>query len=579
MGRVSPASEGREMSIASASRAIWREPATLTPDQAAISDHPLLSALLVARGVTTRAEAEAFFTPRGVALSDPYLLPDMERAVTLIREAIAGGERIGVFGDYDVDGLTATAMLVRVLRSLGADPLAVVPHRIDDGYGLNDGAIDRFAAEGVKLLISVDCGTSNQPELERALALGLRAIVVDHHEIAGDLPSGVAFVSPHRSRNRFPCVHLAAVGVAFQLVRALLGDEGADMYLPYVALGTVADVVDLRGENRALVAKGLSKLRRWRLPGVMALCAAAGIDQTAVRAWDIGFILGPRLNAAGRVNDPIVALNLLLADTATEATPLALRLNALNEQRQEETRRIEREAESQIAAMGGPEEWPALVVADPTWSIGVAGLVAGRLAERYGRPVVVLEQGESLSRGSARSGGQIDLVAALRTAAPLLERYGGHQRAAGLALPTDQIERFRRALSDEVLRACGGELPRPELVLDAEVAHRDLRLETLDLIERLEPFGEGNPSPKFLVRNLGVRYPATSADGKHLRFQVVSRAGIAHKAVFFGAGQRLGELRAVKRIDIATTMTRNGWNGRPHLDLHICDFRPSSSSA
>jgi single-stranded-DNA-specific exonuclease len=347
------------------------------------------------------------------------------------------------------------------------------------------------------------------------------------------------------------------------------------MYLPYVALGTIADVVDLRGENRTLVSRGISKLRRWKLPGVMALCATAGIDQAAVRSWDIGFLLGPRINAAGRIDSPQLALDLLLADSAAEATPLALKLSALNERRQEETRRIEREAEEHIAALGGPEEWPALVVADPGWNVGVVGLVAGRLAERYARPVVILEQGKEVSRGSARSGGVdiINLVKALHATESHLQRFGGHQRAAGLALPTDQIDQFRRSLCDAVLAQTGGEMPRASLSLDAEVEHRDLSLETVGLIERFEPFGEGNPPPTFLVRDLAVREPRASADGKHLRFKVVDRYGRTHKAVFFSAGSRLLELRALPRVDLATTLARSDWNGRPHLDLRVRDFR------
>ena len=283
---------------------VWVEPRPLTAADLSITDSPLLSAILHARGVQTAEAASLFLSPQSTPLGDPALLPDIDRAVNVIRESIAEGRKIVVFGDYDVDGLTSTAMLVRVLRRLGGDPVAIVPHRMDDGYGLSPAIVERLLGQGVELLITVDCGSSNRDEFEELLRHGVKVVVIDHHRVSEPLPDDVAFVSPRRAENQYPFEDHAAVGVCFTLVRALLGDTDSEMYLPYVALGTVADVVELRGENRTLVTRGLALLRRWKLPGLKAMCAAAGIDQQAVGSWEIGYIIGPRLNAAGRIDSP-----------------------------------------------------------------------------------------------------------------------------------------------------------------------------------------------------------------------------------------------------------------------------------
>ncbi|HEX5163941.1 MAG TPA: DHH family phosphoesterase, partial [Thermomicrobiales bacterium] len=291
---------------------VWVEPPPLSAADLAITDAPLLSAILHARGVRSADAAARFLSPTTIPLNDPLLMPDMERAVARIKAAIAAGRRIVVFGDYDVDGLTSTAMIVRVLRRLGGQPSAVIPHRMDDGYGLSPTVVERLLAAGAELLVTVDCGSSNRAEFEALLQHGVEIVVVDHHRHAGELPAEVAYVSPRRPDNQYPFTDHAAVGVCYTLVRALLGDDDAEMYLPYVALGTIADVVDLRDENRALVTRGLGMLRRWKLPGLKAICASAGIDQQAVGAFEIGYLIGPRLNAAGRVDSPQAALDLLL---------------------------------------------------------------------------------------------------------------------------------------------------------------------------------------------------------------------------------------------------------------------------
>jgi single-stranded-DNA-specific exonuclease len=493
----------------------------------------------------------------------------------MIREAVAAGERIVIFGDYDVDGLTSTAMLVRVLRRLGANPVPIVPHRVRDGYGVNPESLLRIVDAQPQLIITVDCGSSSPSEFKQLLALGARAVVLDHHHYSGALPDAVAFVSARRPENTYPFEDLAAVGVAHSLVRALLGDDESEMYLPYVALGAIADVVSLVGENRALVARGLFKLRRWMLPGIRALCEVAGVNQRSATAWDIGFVIGPRLNAAGRVDDPQVALDLLLAENTESARPVAAKLTALNEFRQQETRRIMAEAEDQLAAMGGAAENAAIVLGDSSWSVGVAGLVAARLAERHCRPAVVLDGVSPISRGSARTAGNVNIVEALSSCADLLVRYGGHRAAAGLSIAHDHIPAFRSRLSGAVLDLLEGQMPRTEYEIDAIAGHSDLSLDTVDLLDQLEPFGHGNPQPALLIKSLRHRYAKTSRDGGHLMFEVIDDAGHAHRAIMFGSGSRLGELHLSPKIDIITRLDRNTWQGRTSLNLRIIDFRPS----
>ncbi len=557
-------------------KTIWHDPPKLTPEQLAITDWPLLSAILHGRGIATRDEATAFLQAATAPLADPHLLPDLDRAVALIHEALQGTAPIGVFGDYDVDGITSTAMLFRVLTRLGGTVVPVIPHRQKDGYGLNGPAVDRFADAGVDVMIVVDCGSGNRRELEYAVSRGLRPIVLDHHLLHGDLPDSIPFVSPRRESNQYPTSELAAVGVAFTLVRALLGDDDAAMYQPYAALGTVADVVELRGDNRALVARGLEMLRRWSLPGMRALCDCAEIDRRILNTWHIGFVIGPRINAAGRMADPVVALNLLLANDYESAVPFAAQLEELNRKRQAETKRITEEAERMVQEQSDGVAPPVLVVDDPTWSIGLAGIVAGRLAENHNRPAIVFERGPLSAKGSARSGGTVDIVQALEMTSELLDRFGGHAAAAGLSLPSERVDEFRNALEASVMDLWGGVLPRRQLHLDAEVDHAELRLETVEALTCLEPTGHGNEAPVFLIRDLQVRSPRLTRDGKHLMFQLEGHDGRKHAAIYFRNGDRLDELVRAGRVDVACDLKQNEWKGQTSLQLQIHDFRAAT---
>lgn len=558
------------------STTIWHEPPRYSPQQLAITGWPLLSAILLARGISTSDEADGFLFPTRIPLGDPLLLPDMGRAVELIRDVAARGGKVGLFGDYDVDGIGSTAMLTRALRRLGAEVMPKIPHRMNDGYGLNPRAVEGFADAGCELLITADCGSSNVPEIELALTRGMQVIVLDHHRVHHDLPEPVAFVSPKRPENRYPEAELATVGVAYTLVRALLGDEEAEMYLPYAALGTIADVVSLRGENRAMVARGLEALRRWSLPGFKSLCQIAGLKRRDIDAFDIGFVIGPRINAAGRMDTPDIALDWFLAEDETSALPLSVRLDQLNRARQEDTRRVQAEAEAQIRLQPEGADAPALVVDGTGWNVGVVGIVAGRLAERFNRPAIVIARSPQLSTGSARTAGKVDIIEAIRESSHMLERFGGHTAAAGVTLQTSRIESFRAALSASVLAQLDGELPTRELWLDAEIAHSDLHLLTVDRLAALEPCGNDNHRPLLLVRGVRPQRVRTSRDGKHLLFNIADSRGKSHQAAFFSAGDRMPELLASPIVDLATEVRRNRWNGSERLQLRVTDFRPAT---
>lgn len=560
----------------SSTTTIWHEPPHYTAEELAITDWPLLSAILRQRGITSSEAARVFLRPELAPLGDPLLLPDMHQAITLIREAIERGDRIAIFGDYDVDGISSTAMLTRALRRLGADVTPRIPHRAHEGYGLNSNAVEEFATSGCKLLITADCGSSNVAEIALALARGMRVVVIDHHRVHHELPEEVAFVSPKRPENRYPEGELATAGVSFTLLRALLGDEGAEMYLPYAALGTVADVVALQGENRALAARGIELLRRWSLPGFKALCKLAGIERRAIDAFAIGYVIGPRINAAGRMDTPDIALDWFLSDDLAASLPHAERLDQLNRARQSETKRVLAQAEMQILQQGGAERQPVLVVDGEGWNVGVVGIVAGRLAERHNRPAVVIARGPEFSTGSARTAGAVDITEAIRECRDLLERFGGHTSAAGVTLATERIPEFRERLSQTVFRQLDGRLPVREIHLDAEIPHHDLRLDTVDRLTVLEPCGHGNERPLLLVRGVRPVNARTSRDGRHLLFTVTDTEGQAHKAAFFDAGHRLTELLRYDRIDLAAELLRDTWNGRVALQLRLTDFRPAT---
>lgn len=535
----------------------------------------LVGEILATRGVTSHRDARTILSHDLSIIPSPETLPDVARATELIQDALDHGGRIAVFGDYDADGITSTALLVQALRDVGADVRPYLPHRERDGYGLNTGAIDQALRDGCRLLIAVDCGTSDLAELQHARSAGLETIVIDHHHVPSPEIPCSAFVSPRRPDSVHPFGEYAAVGVAWQLVRHLMGDAGADRFLPLVALGTVADVVPLTGPNRAIVQRGIDLFPEFSGPGLNALADVAGVKPDSLRSHHFGFFLGPRLNAAGRIDDPWIALELLLTDSQNRADELAHRLNELNRHRQQLLDEYVTEARIFVES-DGAQEAPVLVVRSPEWRIGLVGLIASRLTEAYGRPVFALEQGSPFSRGSARSIDEFDVVSALHQCSDLLEKFGGHSKAAGLTIETNRINEFTERINEVFNEQVGPEPPIPSLSLDAELPPEYVSLDLLDDLEHLEPCGHGNPAPRFLMRDLEIADARRSRDQAHLLFNVRSSNGVPLRAVGFNAGDRLVELHDTQIADLAVSLRKNTWQGRTSVTLEVVDFRPSS---
>jgi single-stranded-DNA-specific exonuclease len=556
----------------------WIEPTSVNGSD--LASLGIIGSVLATRGVTNRADAERLLSHHPDVIPDPSTLPDIETAAQLIRTEIKAGNMIAVFGDYDVDGVTSTALLVQALRDLGAQTRAYLPHREHDGYGLNIGAIDRASSDGCSLLIAVDCGTSDRAQLEHARELGLKTIVIDHHHVPESsiaLPSD-AFVSPIRPDSEHPFTEYCACGVAWQVLRYLNDGSMLDKYLPLVALGTVADVVHLSGPNRAIVQRGLELFDQWAGPGLQALAIAAGVETGEVKSHHFGFLLGPRINAAGRIDDPWAALNLLLTDSADEATSYASALDRLNRQRQQLLDECVAEAQM-VVEHDGQASQPVLVVRSPDWRIGLVGLVASRLSDRFNRPVIALEQGAPFSRGSARSIDEFNVVEALHECGDILERFGGHAKAAGLTIETNRVDEFTQRINDVFRRDIGPEPPLPSLTLDAELDPAFVSLDLVSELEVLEPCGHGNPPPRFLIRDMAVFDARRSKDQTHLLFNVQSRDGMNLRAVAFSGGDRLVELHGCRTVDLAVSLRPNTFRGRTSVSLEVIDFRPAGQAS
>jgi single-stranded-DNA-specific exonuclease len=521
----------------------------------------ITASVLVRRGYGDLEQARAFLAGEQV-LHDPLLLGDMAAAVERIRTAVAEGTRICVHGDYDVDGICATVLALLVLCELGADVEWHLPSRFDEGYGVNGQTLERLAAEGCGLVLTVDCGITAVDEVRRARELGLELIVTDHHRPAETLPDCL-LVATRPSDYPFP--DLCGTGVVYKLGQALLGEDSDALrrHLDLVALATIADVVPLVGENRSLAIAGLRALARTQKPGLRALMKAAHVDPATVDAGNVGFRLAPRINAAGRLGHPRSALELLLTEDADEARRLAGRLEELNRDRQAVEDAILRAAISQV------EEWPdakkrrrAYVVWGEEWHEGVIGIVASRLVERYHRPVVLIAGGEGCWKGSGRSIPSFDLHGALSSCARFLERFGGHRAAAGLSIHPDRVEEFAQAFAGAAEELVTPEDLVPTTVVDAVVPRgAKLTLELCEELRRLAPFGLANPDVTLLAPACELGELATVGDGKHLRFRIQRDGRDAGGAIAFGHGTQLDRFRREGRYDVAFRLHENHWNG------------------
>jgi single-stranded-DNA-specific exonuclease len=536
-----------------------------------------LAALLVQRGFSAATLAKAFLRPDLDRLSDPRAWADMPRAVELVVAAVRSGTPILVHGDYDVDGQCAAAMLTRVLRAVGARAHAFVPHRLRDGYDFGPAGLAEAQRVGARLIITCDCGITAIDAVSAANAAGCEVIVTDHHLPGDTLPPAAAVLDPRRPDCPSAEKDLCGAGVAFKLAQALVAALGLSPNLPlhfldYVALATVADVVPLVGENRILVRHGLKMLADSRWAGLRALVDAAGLLGKPLRAGHVGFILAPRLNAAGRIGEPMDGLRLLLTDLPDEAARLTRELETLNARRQALDQRILDEAVAQADVTLTADD-RGLVLASDEWHPGVIGIVASRLVERYGRPTILIAWEGALGRGSGRSVAGLDLHAALRRVAPLLEKYGGHAMAAGLTIRRDRYEEFRIAFLRVTGELLGPDDLAPAQRVDLELPLRLVSEELEKLIRHLEPCGAGNPAPVFGVRRARA-VSAKRVGTNHLRFVLDDGSG-ALPAIGFRWADAVPDAWLGQPLDVAFRLERDEWQGRATLQARVAALAPS----
>lgn len=542
---------------------------------------PLMRQLLYNRGLQDARSAESFIEGAVSFETDPFLLKDMNIAIDRLHQAVQGREKVAVYGDYDADGVTATALLMEFLAALGIDPRPYIPDRYDEGYGLNDEAIRQLSTEGVDLVITVDCGIRSVGEVALVGQLGMGVIIIDHHQPGLQLPDATAMINPKQPGDIYPDKDLAGVGLAYKLVQAYLAAhpaEGieADHWLDLVAIGTVADLAPLHGENRMLVKAGLARINRQPRQGLYSLAQAAGINLAKCDASNIGFGLGPRLNAAGRLESALTALTLLTTQDLQEAGHLAQQLDSFNRERQDLTRQIREQAAIRVL-----EEDPEAILffaADPEFSEGVVGLAASQLAEAYYRPSIIGHEGEEVTVASCRSIPEFHITRALDDCAHWLVRHGGHAAAAGFTVRNQDRDAFLlelRAIAQEQL---GGLELLPVLDIDREILLDKLENRhipgILEDLQQLEPTGRGNPEPIFASRGVNVRQArAVGRDSTHLKLTLQAGAN-TFDGIAFKQGYWAGELPDV--VDIAYRFEVNEYMGRSSLQLNIRDIKPAT---
>lgn len=552
-----------------------------------LSLHPLAARVLLHRGYRTPEAASAFLSDRLADLPDPFRMKGMGPAVERVLRAVRLKEKVTLYGDYDVDGVSSTSLMYLFLKELGATPATYIPHRLDEGYGLNLGAVERIAQDGTRLLVTLDCGITSVAEIARAKELGLEVVVVDHHTVPPTLPPATAVLNPHQPGCEYPTKVLCAAGVAFNLcmgLRKRLRDDGffatrkepnLKALMDLVALATVADVVPLTGANRILVAHGLQELSQGRRPGIRALKEVAGLEPDAtVTAGQVGFRLGPRINAAGRLHDASLGLQLLCADSVETARSLAQVLDRANAERQGIESGILTQA---LAQAEEHKDSRGLVLYDEGWHPGVIGIVASRVVERYHRPTVMVGVKDGVGKGSARSIEAFHLYDALTGCADLLMRYGGHKHAAGLTIDAKQLPAFREAFAKIALQRLTPEDMIPRCRVDAVVNPGDLDATAVESLQKLGPFGQGNPEPVLVLRGQQARprvLPAKSgAPGAgHLKLALVDAPEL--DAIGFGMADRVSLVEGP--VDLAFQAGFDTFRGQRKLSLRLKDVRQAA---
>lgn len=547
--------------------------------------HPVLLQVLYNRGIVEPGDIQSFLDGRYLRSTDPFLLTDMDKAVARIKQAVELGERIIIYGDFDADGVTATVLLTEALRNLGLPRDQVqpyIPDRVDEGYGLNMEALTYLKEDKeASLVISVDCGIRSVAEVAHANEIGLDMIITDHHSLGTQMPPAVAVINPKRPSSEYPEKMLAGVGIAFKLVQALaiswpeqVGIDEASL-LDLVAIGTVADLAPLMGENRQLVLKGLNILNLAQRPGIASLIKVARLNKGSLTAESIGFGLGPRINAAGRIEHAYSAAKLLASNNAIMADQLANKLNELNRKRQQLTADLSAQAE----AMLKEPDAPLLIVGAANFLSGVVGLVASRLADTHYRPTIILEMGEEESRASCRSIPEFHITEALDEVADLLVRHGGHAQAAGFTILNENLPEFEERMRAIAADKLDGLELQPTISIDMELDLEDIDWALQETLAQLEPTGYANATPVFMSRGVEVlSHRVVGQDGSHLQLRLNSGPGAGYSyremgAIAFRQGAWANCLPQF--IDLVYTVNVNEWNGRRSLQLMVQDIRPS----
>ncbi|HEX79113.1 MAG TPA: single-stranded-DNA-specific exonuclease RecJ [Dehalococcoidia bacterium] len=547
------------------------------------ADHPinsygfssLIAQLLYNRGVTEPSQIEQFLKADSRLSGDPWLIPDMHQAVTRTYRALLSGEHIAVYGDFDADGITGTALLVQGLEALGGNITPYIPHRLEEGHGLNSAALEYLQQDGASLVISVDCGITGISQTAKAKKKGLDIIITDHHTPLEELPPAIANIDPKRADSDYPFSDLAGVGVAFKFLQALYQSMGREAqlngFLDLVALGTVADMMPLLGENRYLVKQGLNLINTQPRPGIREMALLAGITTDNLNTDDISWILAPRLNATGRLEHALSSYKLMITDSEDEARQIAMVLEEKNAERQRLTIKALSKAREQILGRGIT---PILIASDNDYPAGIIGLVAGRLTDEFYRPSLVIRTGDSHSSGSCRSIPEFNIIQALNYCRNLFSRFGGHARAAGFTLPTKNLPYLEQQLRQMAAKELAGIDLRPRLDIDARTTLHQLRGNTYKSIQELAPFGQGNQPPVFISQHVEVAdCQSMGNNGEHLRLKL-KQNGVTWDAVAFRLGNCLSEVHSF--IDIVYNLKLEQWCGQERLRLNILDFAPAN---
>jgi single-stranded-DNA-specific exonuclease len=545
-----------------------------TPEDGSPRYSPLLIQLLFNRGIKEIAHIPAFLSSDHSLMCDPFLLSGMEAAIIRINHALLAGETMAIYGDFDADGITATAVMVQGLAMLGGKAVPYIPHRQTEGHGLSTPVLKKLHEEGVTLVITVDCGVTDVAEVKKASHLGMDVIITDHHSPLDEIPEAVAVINPKLKGSRYPHQNLAGVGVAFKLLQGLFRNLGKEEQIfpltDLVAIGTIADMSPPLGENRFLIKEGLKNINNNPRPGIKELISQTRLEAGKVDADRISWVIAPCLNAAGRLADGLTGYNLLMTPSAQEAQELAGWLTRKNEERQKLTSSTLARAREQVMAQGLP---PLLITADKEYPMGIAGLVAGRLTEEFYRPSIVIHTADTVSHGSCRSIPEFDIIAALNKFSPYFSRYGGHAAAAGFTMPTKDLAELEKELEKLATDQLSGVELRPHLNIDAQVKLGELAGDTYPTTQMLAPFGHGNPVPAFLSRGVEVLERRTmGAAAEHLRFKL-RQNGSVWESVAFRLGNHHSDFAA--RIDIVYNLEVDTWNGNNKLRLNILDFQKS----